>query len=299
MILVAGGTGRLGSLVVRRLRDRGLPVRVLTRDPARASHLAGDHVEVTIGDVRDPAAAERAVAGVATVVSAVHGFAGPGGVSPESVDESGNGKLIAAAERAGIDRFVLLSAVGASPDSPMSLFRAKHAAEQRLRAATSSWTIVRPTAFMETWAHLMAEMLRTKGKVTVFGRGANPINFVAANDVASLVERAATDPELAGRVLSIGGPDDVSFDGFATTLQDVTGETGRIVHVPRPVLRAMSFVMRPWNGQLARMARAAVVMDTVDMTMREPDARLEFPDLPCTDLATALQRAEGRLAAPA
>ena len=41
VILVAGGTGRLGTLVVRRLADRGLDVRVLTRDPTRAEHLAG------------------------------------------------------------------------------------------------------------------------------------------------------------------------------------------------------------------------------------------------------------------
>jgi len=63
-VLVAGGTSRLGTLVVKGLAARGVAVRVMTRDPQRAVHLAG----------------------VDAVVSAVHGFAGPGGVSPTTVD---------------------------------------------------------------------------------------------------------------------------------------------------------------------------------------------------------------------
>lgn len=63
MILVAGGTGRLGTKVVTLLRQRGLLVRVLTRDRGRAAHLAGAGVEIVEGDVRDPAAVRRAVAG--------------------------------------------------------------------------------------------------------------------------------------------------------------------------------------------------------------------------------------------
>jgi len=74
-------------------------VRVMTRDPQRAAHLAGECVEVVLGDVRDPASTAAAVTGMDVVVSAVHGFAGPG-VSPASVDRDGNIQLIAAAHAA-------------------------------------------------------------------------------------------------------------------------------------------------------------------------------------------------------
>ena len=83
------------------------------------------------------------------MVSAVHGFAGPGGVSPASVDRAGNAHLIHAAARAGA-AFVLVSVVGASPGHPIGLFRAKHAAEDMLRSSGIPWTMVRATAFMET-----------------------------------------------------------------------------------------------------------------------------------------------------
>jgi uncharacterized protein YbjT (DUF2867 family) len=71
------------------------------------------------------------------VISAVHGFAGPGSVTPATVDDAGNGHLIAAAARAGA-AFVLVSVVGASPNHPMDPFRAKHAAEQKLIASGAS-----------------------------------------------------------------------------------------------------------------------------------------------------------------
>ena len=155
VIVVAGGTGTLGTRLVPRLAEAGLTVRVLTRDPARAGHLAGPGVEVVHGDVRDPARVARALRGAGTVISAVHGFAGPGGVSPASVDRAGNAHLVAAAARTGA-AFVLVSVVGASSGHPIGLFRAKHAAEQTLRASGIPWTIVRATAFIETWATIMA-----------------------------------------------------------------------------------------------------------------------------------------------
>ncbi|MBC7761237.1 MAG: NAD(P)H-binding protein, partial [Candidatus Saccharibacteria bacterium] len=100
-VLIAGGTGRLGTLVVNGLAARGVDVRVMTRDLKRAAHLAGERIEVVIGDVRDPDSTMTAAVGVDAVVSAVHGFAGPGGVSPATVDRDGNTHLIKAAQAAG------------------------------------------------------------------------------------------------------------------------------------------------------------------------------------------------------
>ena len=185
MILVAGGTGRLGTRVVSRLAARGLDVRVLTRDPSRARHLGGSATEVVRGDVRDRATIDAAMREIATVVSAVQGFAGPGRVTPASVDRDGNANLIDGAAAVSAD-VVLLSVVGASRDHPMQLFRAKFAAEEHLRASAVAWTIVRSTAFVELWADIMK-------KPIVFGRGDNPVNFVSVRDVAAVVERAVID----------------------------------------------------------------------------------------------------------
>ena len=140
---------------------------VLTRDPVRAQHL-GPGVDVVRGDVRDPVSIGGALRGAGTVISAVHGFTGPAGVSPASVDQAGNANLIGAATATGA-AVVLISVVGASPGHPIGLFRAKHAAEETLRASRVPWTIVRATAFMETWAAIMSQPLQASGKIPCWG----------------------------------------------------------------------------------------------------------------------------------
>ncbi len=253
MIVVAGGTGTLGTRLVPRLAGQGLAVRVLTRDPARAQHLAGHDVEAVRGDVRDPGSLTSALRGASMVISAVHGFAGPGGVSPALVDRAGNAHLIDAAARTGA-AFVLVSVVGASPGHPIELFRAKHAAEEVLRASGLPWTIVRATAFMETWGMIMGRRLQTSGKILVFGRGDNPVNFVSATDVAALVERAVTDPGQRSQILELGGPDNLTFNELAAILQETTGRHGTVRHIPRPGEKADDRSMRrPASAQVRAM----------------------------------------------
>jgi uncharacterized protein YbjT (DUF2867 family) len=289
MILVAGATGTLGTEVVRRLADRGEPVRVLTRDPARAAHLP-ETVEILAGDLRDPATIAEAVAGCASVVSAVHGFAGPGKPSPEAIDRDANRALIQAAAAAGVGHLVLVSVLDAAPDHPMSLHRAKHAAEQALRASGLPWTIIRPAAYLETWAGIVGAKLAAKGQAVVFGPGRNPINFVSAHDVAALVDLAVHDPSLRGQVLEVAGPENLTFTGLAERLIAASGPRGRIRHVPLPILRAMSVLARPVSPTFARQAQAAVVMNTTDMTADVTGIRDRFPTIAATTLDEVLGR---------
>jgi uncharacterized protein YbjT (DUF2867 family) len=262
VILVAGGTGTLGKELVRRLVGRGARVRVLSRNAAR--HPSSAQVEVVEGDVRDPRSLERAVAGVTTVVSAVHGFLDKDG--PRAIDRDGNRDLIAAAQAAGAEHFILVSIAGASPDSPMDLFRMKYAAEQELKGSSLPWTIVRPTAYMELWLALIAAPLIQSGKVRIFGRGQNPINFVSAHDVAGVIETAVMDPAKRGAAIDVGGPEDLSFVDFARVVEQATGKTAATSHVPLPMMRAMSVLMKPLNPVLARQIQGGVVMDTTDLT---------------------------------
>jgi uncharacterized protein YbjT (DUF2867 family) len=288
MIVVAGGTGTLGTRLIPRLAAQGLAVRVLTRDPARAGHLASRAVEVVHGDVRDPASIAAALSGADTVISAVHGFTGPRGISPSSVDQAGNAHLIDAAARIGA-AFVLVSVTGASPSHPVELFRAKHAAEEMLRASGLPWTIVRASAFMETWGTIMGRPLQTSGRIPVFGHGDNPINFVSATDVAALISHAVASPSLLSQALELGGPDNLTFNQVAVILQQAAGRRGTVRHIPRPALQVMASLTAIIKPALARQARAALAMDTLDMSFDPAPTRRAFPNLPYTDMPTALK----------
>lgn len=271
MILVAGGTGMLGRRVVAGLRAEGRPVRVLTRDAADATDI---DAEVAVGDVRDEASLRGAVVGCTTVVSAFHGFLGGRGAGPLQIDFVGNRALARAATQAGVQHLVLVSVYDARADHPLELHRAKHAAEQAVRGAGPDWTILRPTAYVETWLPIVAGGV-SKGKpALVLGRGANPINFVSVHDVASVVVRAVADEALRGRQLDVPGPDELTL----VQLARCAGAT-RIRHVPRAVLRAASIVLGSAAPAGGRAARAALVMDTTDMTADSAEVRSIFPDL--------------------
>ena len=169
------------------------------------------------GDVRDRASIRTALQGTNTVLSAVHGFAGPGRVSPQSVDRDGNANVVDAAVEIGAE-VILVSIVGASARHPMELFRAKHAAEQHLMASRARWTIVRATAFLELWDDIMT-------KPIVFGRGENPINFVSVHDVAAVVERVILAPGDRGQIIEVGGPQNLTFNQLAELQQRARGKT--------------------------------------------------------------------------
>jgi uncharacterized protein YbjT (DUF2867 family) len=265
VILVAGGSGTLGTLLVGQLLASGQRVRVLTRDAARLGDEAGGAgAEIVVGDVRDPADVRRAVAGADTVVSLVQGLAGPGGVSPASIDRDGNIHLIDAAAEAGAD-VVLMSVIGASLDSPMELFRMKAAAERHLRQSTVPWTVVRSAAFLETWTAILEKTAGHGGRPMVLGRGENPVNFVAAADVATVLAEAVTDPTARGRTIEVSGPADLTLDDLAVAVQRAAGRPGAPRHLPRAAMRLVAATVGRVRPQVGRMVQASLVMDTVDL----------------------------------
>jgi NADH dehydrogenase len=239
MILVAGGTGRLGSLVVAGLEAAGERVRVL-------SH-AGD------GDLRQ--ITHQSLEGVSVVISAVTGFPAQ---PPANVDRDGNEALIDVAERMGVD-VVLVSVLGASADSPMELFRMKHAAEEHLRRSRCSWTIIRPDAFEETWVEILERTAGRKHRPLVFGRGDNPFAWVSVQTVAAEVVRAATDPSMRGCTLDVRGQQQLTLEELAQRVMAEHGWEGTPRHVPRAILHLMSLA----PGKQGRMARASLAMDVV------------------------------------
>lgn len=280
MILVAGGTGRLGREIVARLIAAGRDVRVLTRD---AAHVATPDVEVAIGDVRDPTTLTAATKGASVVVSAAHGLLGGRGAGPEEVDRQGNLNLLRAAVEAGVERFVLVSVLDARPGHRMSLHRAKYAAEQSLHASSLSWTVLRPSSFVETWIDIVGAKLPSGGPALVLGRAVNPINFVSVQDVAALAERALTDPALRCQTIDVTGPANLTMEQLARLLG-----ASKVRHIPRSALRFSSTVLPPFAPAFARQAGAALVMDTTDMTA---DARIlparghEVGRYPATEIA--------------
>lgn len=261
MILVAGGTGTLGSAIVDRLVAQRRAVRVLTRNPARAARWAGS-VEAVQGDLRDAPSLQRACAGATHVMTTANAFIGRGAESVSAVDEQGNRHLIDAAKAAGVRQFVFTSALLPETYRRIDYFAAKFATEDYLRASGLVWTILRPTAFMDTWAALIGAPLVTSGKTTIFGAGATPANFVAVDNVAGVAVLTIDDPRAVNAVVEVVGPENLTLDQVADVFERVTGRTGKRTYMPVPVMRVLGTLARPFNPVFARQVQAGALMAT-------------------------------------
>ncbi|WP_105968768.1 SDR family oxidoreductase [Streptomyces geranii] len=195
MILLTGATGTVGGLVARRL-PIDEPVRLLSRDPARAAALAGPGAEVVGGDFEDPASLRRALTGVRSALL----------VTANPLTNAHDENFLTAARAAGVGHAVKLTTLSVTePDATDLITQWQRENERLLRASGLSWTLLRPRAFMSNtlgWAR----SIRAEGVV----RGADGTVATAAidpRDIADVAVRALMDPAgHAGRAYALTGP---------------------------------------------------------------------------------------------
>ncbi|HUP20979.1 MAG TPA: SDR family oxidoreductase [Gemmatimonadota bacterium] len=202
MILVAGATGNLGGMVTRRLLEAGHPVRALVREHSDYHGLEEAGAEIAFGDLRSPPALQKACAGM-TKVLCTASASGRSDESIEEVDGRGVTNLIDAAEAAGVERFVYVSAYGFDViDAPIATAKRKN--EARLKDSAMDWTILKPTAFMEAWiGWVVGAQLGEGPRVAIVGDGTEPMGFVASTDVADLCVAALERDEAANREIPL------------------------------------------------------------------------------------------------
>src|SRR6266487_1495686 len=178
MILIVGANGFLGREVAKLLLSKNEKVRLLVRTPAKVDDLNQAGAEVIQGDLIDPASLTHACHGIDRVLAAAHSIVGKGKYKSEPVDDAGHRALIDAAKVAGVAHFVYLSILGASPNHPIDFFRTKYHIEEYLKAGGLSYTILRPSAFMEWHAHIFnGKSILEKGKTSLLGMGTKPRNL--------------------------------------------------------------------------------------------------------------------------
>ncbi|MFL5927765.1 MAG: complex I NDUFA9 subunit family protein [Gaiellaceae bacterium] len=240
-ILVTGGTGFVGPKIVHALRAQGRDVRALVRHPERASRLAGWGAELATGDVTDPASLRAAVDGCTHVVHLVALIKG----SPNDfhrVMTQGTKDLVAAAKDAGVERFVLMSALGTTDATKdvVPYFASKWAMEQETVRSGLEYTIFRPSFVFGRDGGvlpLFMRQVRYSPVVTVIGSGLQRSQPIWVEDVAQYFALGVDHPQAANRTFEIGGPDIVDWNELYLRIAKVLGKRRRLAHVPTSIAR--------------------------------------------------------------
>ena len=278
MILVVGGTGNLGQPVVLQLLAEGKAVRVMTREPLRASKLQAAGAQVVKGDLRDAQSLKQATQGARIVVSSSHALLSGRANSSRLVDDTGQHALIHAAEQAGVEQFVFVSALGASPSHPIDFWRTKARIEEFLRTRPLRFTIIRPSAFIGLHAYDLIGKPVVNGKpVIMFGAGTQLINYVAESDVATLLISAIDNNAMDGQTIEIGGPDNLSAHQIVQIFEKLSGRTARVVHVPLLIPRVLSELIQPMHEGIGRLLKASANLPKQDMTFDPRELLSRYP----------------------
>jgi uncharacterized protein YbjT (DUF2867 family) len=224
-ILVTGGTGTLGRHVVRRLRDKGHAVRVLTRGTGEDEN----GLRFVTGDLLAGRGIEAAVEGVGTVVHAAGSNRG---------DEVAARNLVDAAARAGRPHVVFVSVVGAdrvpvrsrSDRVMFSYFEMKRRAEGVVAGSGLPWTTIRATQFHDLILKVAAAMAKLPVIPVPSGVAFQPVE---ADEVAErMVELALGEP--AGLAPDIAGPRVYATRDLIRGYLSATHRRRLLVPVPLP-----------------------------------------------------------------
>jgi uncharacterized protein YbjT (DUF2867 family) len=251
VILLTGATGTVGSALLRRLTTDGRPVRALVRDQRRL----GDQrvrVQIALGDLADPPSFRNALRGVDTVVHLAASIRDQPRASIEELNALATLRLVRAAERAGVERFVFFSALNASHHSRTRFFRAKALAAEAVEASAMQTTVFHPSIIYapgDPWLTLLDRLSRLPA-VPVSGSGRAVFEPIWAEDVAEAVTHALANG--AGEAAyDLAGPELLSYDDIVRIALRASHRRRRLLHVPLPVVRGSLRLLRRVVGPKA------------------------------------------------
>jgi len=238
MLLLTGATGLVGSTLLRRLLAEGIPVRCLVRDPRRLGPLRV-RVQIALGDLTDPPSFRNALRGVETVVHLAAAIRDQRRGSIEELNGIATWRMVQAAQRQGVERFVFFSALGASPHHRTRCLRAKALAEQAVAEAELRSTVFASSIIYapgDPWLTLL-ERLALLPVMPISGRGRAVFQPIWAEDVAdgviaSLREGGTSSHER----IELAGPETLSHSEIVRTVLRSLGRRRGLLHVPTPIV---------------------------------------------------------------
>lgn len=250
MIVVTGGSGFVGSHIVKRLVAMEKPVRVLVRNrqwAEREGRLAGLPVEWMEGDVTRPETLRPVMEGATAVIHTVAIAIEKGRRTYEEINYQGTVHVVEAAKAAGVRRFINLSQLGADSRLPYRFLASKGKAQEYVAASGLDWTAFRPSVIWgpeDEFANSFARLIPLSPLIfPIVGDENTRFQPIWVEDVVTCIVKALDEPETVGQEYELGGPEVLTLEEIERRTMRAVGARRLMIRFPMPLLRIIVALM--------------------------------------------------------
>jgi len=264
VVTVFGGTGFLGRRVVRHLRDKGFSVRIATRHP-RSSSGGDPEVQPIAADVREQESIAAAVKGATGVVNAVSLYVERGTDTFNALHVAAAQRLAEEARKAGAERLIQISGIGADATSSSPYIRARGQGEQAVRAAFPNAEVIRPAVMFgpdDAFLNTLVQLLRRLPIYPMFGRGQTRLQPADVEDVGEAVARLMQRTPAEAIMVECGGPRVYTYEELLRTIGSAANMKPVLAPVPLAAWHALAWIAEVLPG--APVTRNQVELMEID-----------------------------------
>ncbi len=270
LVTIFGGSGFLGRNLVRNLAKDGWRIRVAVRRPTFAHDLKPlgkvGQISIVQANLRDADSIMRAVDGADAVINLVAILKETGRQRFPTIHHQGALWVAQAAERAGVERMIHVSALGAADDSPSAYARTKKAGEDAVLSVLPDATIVRPSILFgqdDSFFNRLGNVARMFPLFPVIG-GDTKVQPLYVGDAASAIQKILSDKTAKGRVFELGGPEVITVGEASALVNELTERRRPMIPVPNGVVQfAARFVELVPGAPITRDQAALLNIDNV------------------------------------
>ncbi len=228
-VLLAGGTGYLGSYILSELLNRGFYTKAIVRNENKLSSLLQDNskLEIVKAELTQPDSIKNCCKGVDIVISTVGRTKQKGKFTHLDIDYQANLNLLNEAVKQGVKKFIYISVIAGDKLRNIAVCDAKEKFVDELKQSGLQYCVVRPNGFFSDMAEFFK--MAQKGRVYLFGTGELKLNPIHGEDLAELcvnqIESDVTE-------LNVGGPETFTHKEIAEMAFQVIGEKPKITYIP-------------------------------------------------------------------
>ena len=263
-IFISGGTGFVGGHLSRELLSRGHELRLLTHQRRQAV----EGIEQVEGDITKPETFEEAVNGcdaVINLVGIIREFPGKNATF-RKLHIQATDTMLVSARKAGVRRYLQMSALGTRPNAVSDYHKTKWQAEELVRNSSLDWTIFRPSLIFgpkDAFINMLAAQLKLAPVMPIIGSGSYRLQPIHADDVARCFALALELPETIGQTYELCGNDRMSYEEL---LDEVAAALGRSKpfkpHAPLGLMKLIIPIMQ-------NIPQFPITMDQLQMLLEE------------------------------